>query len=492
VADVCEPATETCDGIDEDCDGVIDNGACTACACARWAGAYAPLELAGPDSNVHRSYRGRLLEVAFDGEGVVAFLHSSTESLVSTEIFLAFHDVDGSAIVAPRSLALVPDLHLPGDIYAATRDGISGPVAYGGGRFVASWATGLRADVPGDGEIHAAAFGLDGSMLVNPLVLDLGEPDAGMVGLAMVGDTSYFVFTHSREMFVQRFDASLTSVGAPVAIPEMRDSVLGLDVRTVGDTVVITGPITNAMEGTTVRTVLIRDGALVGFSDLAQISDSDNTGVRAAVASDGTDDALVCFRDIGDTLSCRHISLGDASSTSHSFRVIAGSTSLGIDMVFAGCGYQVIHGESAGGGSSVFRTFEIDANDTILKGTVDRLWVQSNHSFAAFQTNAGGMLRVLEDKQVAIHFCAPALPEPDCAQLRADITDQACGGCGGDPSYCYYRNTGNHKGVGAPIEDFSPIACADIDTIACRIAMDQPQLCDGEVWLIPPDCILPK
>ncbi|MBW2462281.1 MAG: hypothetical protein JRH11_11600, partial [Deltaproteobacteria bacterium] len=220
----------------------------------------------------------------------------------------------------------------PGGVFAPTQNAIAGPVAFGGGRFVAAWATGLVE--PGAGAIHGAAFSPDGSMLLSPVVLDVGGADARMAGLAMVGDHAYLVFTRSGTMLVQRFDASLAAVGSPVEVPGLTYATLGVDVRTVGDAVAITG--------TT-----------------------------------------------------------DANTTS--FRVMIEGASRAFDVVFAGCAYQVTMGISTGSGSqSAFRAYEIDASDTIRSYTMDRLWVQSNQSFAAFQTNAGGLIRVLEDKQIAL------------------------------------------------------------------------------------------
>jgi len=158
-------------------------------------------------------------------------------------------------------------------------------------------------------------------------------------------------------------------------------------------------------------------------------------------------------------------------------------------VVAAGCAYQVVTGIATGRGSqSAYRAYEIGETDAIRVNTIDRLWVQATQDFAAFETDAGGLVRVM-DEMLAFHSCGPALPEPDCEQLTADMREQACGACGGDGTMCAVARPGSRYSRTA--ERYNPLSCDRIDTIACRLAMDAPQECDEVgAWLIPADCLL--
>ena len=476
----CQPRTcgDACGTVSDGCGGTLDCGQCQACQCERWAGTYSTIDLP----------RGVIAadQEAFDGEDTIGFLYDADDSDTKTaSVMLQFIHADGSASGSVELVsAQYPGVGPQGIVH-------SGNIAFGNDRFVATWTQIVDASQE---TLHVGAYGKDGSVLADPVQV-LSADSLRPAGVAVLGKDTYVLY-RTDALYAQRFDASLAPQGEPIEIP-------GIDppgplplyqVRTLDDTVAIVGA---GAPGTTVRVVLLRDGQIVGTSDLDQISSSSagQTVGHLSAATDGSGNALVCYHRDFSPISCRHFSLADATPTGAAFKLSPDDQGRAWDLVYAGCAYQVPMGVATGSGAQAkFLAYEIDADDNITVTTMDRQWVQATQNFAAFETKTNGLLRI-SGPIIALEKCAPALPEPDCTKLQADITAQACEECGDDPNTCCVgRGDGNYSCN--PKSNYRPPDCNSIDTVACRIAMDQPQQCFddpySDYWKIPADCALPR
>jgi|GEM_PF-2733187 len=474
----CVPTTEACDGVDNDCDGTIDNGVCDACRCDYWGTATASATIPMANGFGMSPARFRNFEVAFDGDGALAFVTGGDiGGRRDGRISFALRRTDGGAIGTDRTLS-------------PSGAAIVG-VAWSGSRWIAAW----NEVVGSTPSAVVVAIASDGTMAAGPVRLDRAA-----TAITAVGDEVYVVVGGGAAgAFVRRLDAALAPVGAPIALALVKDP---FDIRAVGDAVAVVGP---GEPGTTMYMALIRSGALVNEVDLQRTGTTYvGTALGRSFVAQDADGILPCWLGAGG-ISCRYVSPADGRALGPAF-IVSLDTTASWDVVRASCSMALMTGLAGSGSVGRFIMNHFDTSGTVDTKTIDRLWVQPRQTMRLFAADDGRLLRVADaslsdrgdgllDVLVSTLRCREAPPPvTDCSALQRTACSYACTSapCVHSGTECMV-NRGDGSGYGFAASRCDIIDCSRIDAPSCQEALAEPQRCVGDEngWLIPADCAMP-
>jgi hypothetical protein len=224
-AGACHDGVQTCAELQElrygfgPCTGEVlpsaDNGGCTGPSPSDGGAPDAPDSGPPPEVGCFGSCApGAAASVGAPVSTWISWYKTMSACADGDEVVVLVKDGSGAKLRRVNAAAdLVSEVSVPISLLADWMHDIGGLVCLGGGRYATAF-------LASDGELKLARFDASGALLGGLLTLDAPSAKPVAPDLARVGDELYATWVRgpTGELFSQRFDPSLTPLGAPVPL----------------------------------------------------------------------------------------------------------------------------------------------------------------------------------------------------------------------------------------------------------------------------------